>query len=238
MAYQVGDFVPSGPFLWKGRVNGNLCDCTVSWDSRFTPATGTNPAAQPRIVEVGRYVMVTAEIDADGNALPVSPGILVLTPTVTCGENVTELSPIQLRLSVNGTVTGCQPVGGEKYPATVDLSLSVGEWTNSVYSQVYSVELLDAEGNVIDALNAVGGDGVIVPSSMDGIAVYMHSQGGASLILESSISDAESVRIDLDQLYGSGTEVRFVFNAFGKTTGYQYVPGGRHSITAPLWIEQ
>lgn len=96
--------IPAGPFLWRAQVLGELCDCTVDWAWDFTPETGFSADA-PTVVACGRHVAVLATL-SDGAAGfdPVSPGVLELTASVTCGTETTTLDPITLTLTEDGAV--------------------------------------------------------------------------------------------------------------------------------------
>ncbi|WP_295400418.1 hypothetical protein [uncultured Thiocystis sp.] len=107
--------IPSGPFLWRAQVTGDLCDCAVDWAWDFTPGDGFE-ALPPRVVPCGRYVLVTA-VAAEGSSSPdpVSPGVLTLTAAVACGDETTTLDPIYLTITEEGVsgevlwyVTACR----------------------------------------------------------------------------------------------------------------------------------
>lgn len=94
--------IPAGPFLWRAQVTGDLCNCAVDWAWTFTPADGFD-AAPPHVVPCGRYVLVTATADVGASSpAPVSPGVLELIASVTCGEDTTALDPIWLTLTEDG----------------------------------------------------------------------------------------------------------------------------------------
>ncbi|MFD2112564.1 hypothetical protein [Thiorhodococcus fuscus] len=92
-----GLYSPSGS-VWHARVNGTLCDCVVTWESEWASDVDLL-SLPPLVVSMGRYVMVVAA-NIGGAPMPVTSGIMTLTATVTCGESITTLDPIELELLV------------------------------------------------------------------------------------------------------------------------------------------
>lgn len=88
---------PKGPFVYAGKVNGVLCDATVTWGQAFTPASGY-PNTPPDVQTVGDSIFVSSTVGEDGAPLDVSPGVLTLTPTVTRGASSWELDPLVLNI--------------------------------------------------------------------------------------------------------------------------------------------
>lgn len=98
---------PVGAFYWEGRVNGELCLCDVSWACSYD---STEDLAIPPLIRfLGKHVVVTNQLEPEVSIpMYVSPGVLTLTPTVTCktsdplAPDVTELSPIYLTITAEG----------------------------------------------------------------------------------------------------------------------------------------
>ncbi len=85
--------LPIGGFYWRGGVPGPLCGATVSWACDYA---STEPVAIPPFIDFfGPNVVVTNILpECEGVPSYVSPGVLTLTPTVTCPHPDSEQPPI------------------------------------------------------------------------------------------------------------------------------------------------
>lgn len=93
---------PVGAFLFAGRVNGMLCDSTVTWASVFVPTQGYANNAPVVSQSISGEVFVSAPVTEDDVTLgDVSPGVLTLTPTVHNDSGDTPLAPLTLNLVVS-----------------------------------------------------------------------------------------------------------------------------------------
>ncbi len=91
--------IPTDDFVYIGRVPG-LTSETVTWNSSFTPQSGY-PNLPPLVMPyLNNRVMVSASADDEAvERDPVSPGVLVLTPTVTdANGRAIQLEPLTLTL--------------------------------------------------------------------------------------------------------------------------------------------
>jgi len=151
--------IPIGGFRWRGSIPGDLCGAKVSWACDYA---STEPVAIPPFIDTfGAHVIVTNMLAnaPDGcAALPayVSPGVLTLTPTVTCpnpdpeGDPVaTVLDPLYLTIT-EGTC-------GSSAPACVDTLCPFPEnpgFESGLIDWAYSDATIDT-GIVLSGTNSV-----------------------------------------------------------------------------------
>jgi hypothetical protein len=150
MTITVDDYqtVPVGDFRWIAQVRGEncaYCDCQVSWSWEYT---GNLP---PRVTPAGNVVAVTAPL-LSGHALtsPVTPGVLTLTPTVTCPE-------------IEGLVGSGDPT--ELEPITLTIGSFAAGWTDRMTGKTNILSLSETIGTYDDVwlgkVNGTIGDCVV-----------------------------------------------------------------------------
>ena len=100
---------PLGDFSFVGRIPACSCQGTVTWEGEFIPEDGYANLPPKYEPFDGGYIRVFAGANEDSKERdPVSPGVLVLTPTVTDanGRSIV-LEPLYLNITMSGGGTGC-----------------------------------------------------------------------------------------------------------------------------------
>lgn len=187
--YSAFQTVPVGDFRAEAMVNGALCDCAVTWDVSFAEAEGSATYAPPRVSPLGRYLVVDAQLaSGDLRPLPVSPGVLTLTPSVDCAGVVTALSPITLTLTNAGTIAPCPAGCGEYTLGLFTLSGSTWNFYQFLAPGTAGVTLTQSATTRDYAVAVVREvDGDLAPYDYDvqvsGLTVNVTNAGGGVLTL-------------------------------------------------------
>jgi hypothetical protein len=104
---------PLGDFSFVGRIPACSCQGTVTWEGEFIPEDGYANLPPKYEPFDGGYIRVFAGANDDTTERdPVSPGVLVLTPTVTDanGRSIV-LEPLYLNITMGGE-SGSSGSGG------------------------------------------------------------------------------------------------------------------------------
>ncbi len=118
---------PVNEFTWIGHIPGGAQGGTVTWDSEFTPADGYDDLPPLVTPLPDAQVLVSGKAGVGATVRdPVSPGILVLTPTITDknGSSVM-LGSITLEILLTGEVV----VVGDVLACGVNVNGRLGDGT-------------------------------------------------------------------------------------------------------------
>jgi hypothetical protein len=201
-----------------GIGTGSTVDWAVDW-------SGNLPA--PNVFPRGNKCLVTNESIAGQPYQTPSSGVLTLTPTVMCGDESVELDPITLVIEiefVEPTPPCC--------PSLIRLTINVDFWYYAQFNHIYTAELLDELGEVIDTLTP----GEILGGHVthDGSIQYCYDQSNAVVKFSNSPKPAHSLRLDISQWYYEELDnVGYEFEYYGRAVSGS-IPYGRNIIDIAL----